>query len=293
MRKSDPITTWTAEEIDTALPRFAHDELARPAATLEWLDAIVEYWVAIVEGVPTTYEGLQSVSDRIGIAENTNYGPQWDIVAVESPDTLVNSDRPLRVHTDLPYRRLPPGLQLLLCETADAGGGETVLVDGYGIAEALHSTDRKAWQTLTGTDQAFAYVNEHQRYIGGGPVIGLTAEGAPDIIRHAPDLVLPLKDESIQAEVDQSLAVLMNLAASPTYEFRIRLEPGQLVAFNNHRVLHGRGDVDIRTGGRRILGCYSTLDELASSRRVLRRTTNPSNARSTHEVENPDARSAP
>jgi gamma-butyrobetaine dioxygenase len=280
MRKIDPITTWTAGEIDTALPRFAHGELARPEAALEWLDAIVEYGVTIVEGVPTTYEGLQSVSDRIGIAENTNYGPQWDIVAVESPDTLVNSDHPLRVHTDLPYRRLPPGMQLLLCETADAGGGETVLVDGYGIAEELHSTDREAWQTLTGMDRAFAYVNEHQRYIGGGPVIGLTAAGAPDIIRHAPDLVLPMKDDALQAEVDRSLEAFMDLAASPTYEFRIRLEPGQLVAFNNHRVLHGRGDVDMRTGGRRILGCYSTLDELASSRRVLRRTPDPSNAQS-------------
>jgi len=261
-------TPWDAERLARDLPSFEFEELADPVRALQWLDALAEFGATLTSDVPPTYDGLRSVSDLIGIVHNTNYGVEWDIVAAKEPATLVDSDHPLRVHTDLPYRRLPPGVQLLLSAEAEAEGGNTLLVDGYLVADLLAGGDPEAFAQLTSTERAFAYVNETQRYIGGGPIIGLRRDGTADVIRHAPDLILPLRDDEQQHHADRALVAFMEICSRPEVMAQIRLEPGDLLAFNNHRVMHGRGPVDLSTGPRRLLGCYGSLDELASARRV-------------------------
>ena len=43
----------------------------------------------------------------------------------------------LRPHTDSTYSNDAPGLQLLLCCEYDAVGGDSIMVDGFKIAEAI------------------------------------------------------------------------------------------------------------------------------------------------------------
>lgn len=275
MADHDTTHEWDAATIASQLPCFAAADLDDPAVHLAWLDALAAWGVARIDGVEPSYDGLRSIAQRIGVIHATNYGVEWDIVATEQPVTPVDSDLPLRVHTDLPYRDLPPGCQLLLSAIADAPGGETLLVDGYRLARELVDHHPETFATLTEVERTFAYIGDGQRYIGGGPVIGLDRDGRPAVIRHAPDLVLPMRaDDPRVAAADDALRVFQEVAARPEMEHRIRLSPGQLLCIDNHRVLHGRGDVDLTRGGRRLLGCYLARDELASARRVARRAAN-------------------
>ena len=66
----------------------------------------------------------------------------------------------------------------------------------------------------------------------------------------------------------RKLAVLIR---DPAFEIRVRLAPGNLVAFDNHRMLHGREAFDPDVGPRRLQGCYVDGDELLSRIRVLER----------------------
>ena len=59
----------------------------------------------------------------------------------------------------------------------------------------------------------------------------------------------------------------------PENELVYRLEPGDLVAFDNRRVLHGRTAFDPGSGKRRYKGCYVDRDQIASRIRVLERAT--------------------
>ena len=52
------------------------------------------------------------------------------------PVWLCDNAQALDLHTDNPYRDPVPTLQLLHAITADAGGGETLFVDGFAHAEA-------------------------------------------------------------------------------------------------------------------------------------------------------------
>ena len=60
-------------------------------------------------------------------------------------------------------------------------------------------------------------------------------------------------------------------------EFTIerKLQEGDIMIFNNHRMLHGRRsfevDMALPTNGRHLVGCYTDLDETLNQYRLLRR----------------------
>jgi gamma-butyrobetaine dioxygenase len=61
------------------------------------------------------------------------------------------------------------------------------------------------------------------------------------------------------------------LFEDPQYELRFRLDPGQLMMFDNNRVLHGRTSFDPSEGHRQLQGCYIDRDGPRSLYRVLKR----------------------
>ena len=70
--------------------------------------------------------------------------------------------------------------------------------------------------------------------------------------------------------------VLWQLFHSDAHQLEFTLKPGQMVAFDNRRVLHGRREFDPNSGARHLQGTYLDRDMLASRLRVLARTTAPS-----------------
>jgi len=67
--------------------------------------------------------------------------------------------------------------------------------------------------------------------------------------------------------------VLWQLFHSDAYQLEFTLKPGQMVAFDNRRVLHGRREFDPNSGAHHLQGTYLDRDMLASRLRVLARTT--------------------
>ena len=224
--------------------------------------------MAILAGVTPDSSHLTYLAHVIGEVQPSNYGVDWELRTVEDPVTPVYSDLPLRVHTDLPYRDLPPGLQFILCAQADAQGGESILVDGYRIAEEIRTTSPESWLTLTQADWTYRYADSRYDVRGGGPVLGIDRAGRYGVIRHAPGLVMPSPNKAESAPAGAAVRLFMDLAADPRFEVRERLQPGELLAFDNHRLLHGRGPIDISTGGRLLLGCYLDTCDLHSARRM-------------------------
>jgi gamma-butyrobetaine dioxygenase len=55
------------------------------------------------------------------------------------------------------------------------------------------------------------------------------------------------------------------------FQLRFRHGPGDLMAFDNRRVLHARTAFEPSTGARHLRGCYVDTDELRSRIRVLER----------------------
>jgi gamma-butyrobetaine dioxygenase len=64
----------------------------------------------------------------------------------------------------------------------------------------------------------------------------------------------------------------MGLTRDPRYRLAFMLEPGEMVAFDNRRVLHGREAFDPSSGLRHLHGCYVDRGEFSSRLRLLARS---------------------
>jgi gamma-butyrobetaine dioxygenase len=51
----------------------------------------------------------------------------------------------------------------------------------------------------------------------------------------------------------------------------MKLQPGELIAYDNNRVLHGRKSFDPSSGERHLQGCYMNMEDLDSALRLLER----------------------
>ena len=57
---------------------------------------------------------------------------------------------------------------------------------------------------------------------------------------------------------------------SKEYAIKYKMEEGDILNFNNKRILHGRTEYDATTTSRFLHGCYLDWDEVKSTFRVLR-----------------------
>ncbi len=267
----EPIS-W-GSEMNDAIPTFEHAAvLADPRVELEWIEAIERFGFAVVCGVPTHRAAMRELAESIGPVRASNYGPDWEIKAVVDPADAVVSGSGLSPHTDLPYRQLPPGLQFLLSVEADVEGGASTLVDSHRIADVFRADEPHHWITLTDTRVRFEFDDGDLDYRIDAPVLSLGPDHRPSVVRHAPGLLgtfdhRPARFEAIHAAMRR----FTELTNDPAMQVVHRLEPGELLVFDNHRLLHGRQAFDPGAGGKRhLLGCYLDRDDLSSRARCLR-----------------------
>ena len=274
-RSNDPAAgrdLWDATS-GQPIPTFERADLDDPNAICRWLDAITQHGAAIVRGVEPSDAGLREVAALVGEIRATNYGVTWTIEATVEPVTAVESERSLRVHTDLPYRVVAPGVQFLLAAVTDVDGGASTLVDGYAIAERIRHDDPDAWRLLTDVEFSYPFVRGDVEFHGRAPLFGLHSNGTYFQIRRAPGLVgAPFVDASSAPDLYRALRVWTDLVDHPDFEIQVALQPGELLALDNHRLLHGRTTFELRASGRRLLyGCYLDVEDLRSRRAVVGR----------------------
>jgi gamma-butyrobetaine dioxygenase len=90
-------------------------------------------------------------------------------------------------------------------------------------------------------------------------------------IRFSPRLdFVPLLPPDELSAFYRARRLLDRMLKSAEFEVRFRLDDGDLVMFDNRRLLHGRTGFDPGEGARHLQGCYIDLDGPRSLYRVLR-----------------------
>lgn len=265
---SQPV--WGAEHADRLI---RHDYAAvesDPAARKAWLDDIVANGIALLSDVPTVEGKVCEVAEIFGYVRETNYGRLFEVRSEAQPINLAYTPVGLNVHTDNPYRSPVPGLQLLHCLTNAADGGESVFVDGFRCATKLRQTAPDAFDLLTRFRAPFRYRDAGADLTNRTPCIETDDKGRLIAVRYnnrsAAPLDLPFE---VMAEYYDALRLFAGMLHDPEGEMRLRLDPGDLITFDNERVLHGR--TGFTGGARHLQGCYADKDALRSMAAVLSR----------------------
>ena len=265
--------TWGAE-LSEAMPGADHDAVtSSDGALLDWLRLLRDFGVAVLRGTPREPLSVLALAGLIGPARATNFGEHFDVLSKREPNSNAYTALGLPCHTDLPNWERPPDYQLLHCLRNDAEGGDSFLVDGFRAADELRRREPAAYRLLTRFPIDFRFQDNESDIRFRAPTIGLDEAGALAEVRFNFAVM-----DAISAPPERVGALCRALRAfgavirDPALECRYRLGPGELLIFDNRRVLHGRAAFDPRTGGRHLQGCYLDKDQLLSRIRVLERS---------------------
>ena len=169
-----------------------------------------------------------------------------------------------------------PGLQFLHCHANEARGGDSLFADGFRIAEVLRLEDPEAWEILTSEPVEFRNTDADFDYRYRVPMIRLGDSGEVVEVRIGNFLRGPYDAAPARMPLlYRAYRKLVALTRERRFQLRFRLAPGDMVAFDNRRVLHARTAFDASTGYRRLQGCYLDRDELLSRIRILERKLRP------------------
>lgn len=263
---------WKAATLPEPPTFHGAEALADPSVYTQWLEALRDYGVARLQGLPVAETTLEEVVGRIGTIRESNFGRTFDVVVKNDPNSNAYTPAALVQHMDLATRELPPGLQFLFCRENSTIGGEGVFTDGFRVAADMQREERDHFEALRSIPWEFKNRARESDYRAIGPVFAYDPNGEIVEVRYTPWLRAPLKAPAdVQRRAYTAVRAFMERNRDPAYQIRLSYRPGDLLAFDNRRVMHGRASYDAEGGMRHLHGCYMDRDDLLSCIRTLRR----------------------
>jgi gamma-butyrobetaine dioxygenase len=270
-RRARPIACWGSELAD-ALPTTTYRDVVADRGELRrFLAAVSELGFAVLVGAPATDGAVAGIAELFGHVRETNYGRVFDVATKVDATNLADTSLPLGLHTDNPYRDPVPTMQLLQCLVSSAAGGHTILADGFRAVSLLGKQSPARVEILSRTPIRFAYRDQVAELEAEASILELDERGRPRAIRlnnrSKGTPVGPPGDVLAWYEAYFELVALLD---RPEAQVVFRLDPGDVVVFDNRRVLHARTGFS-GEGERRLQGCYADRDGLLSTLAVLER----------------------
>lgn len=267
--------SWTAADLTAPATFSGADALSDDDTLRVWLRAMVRDGIGRLQGLPTDGDVVLTVASRIGAQRDTNFGRVWSVKAEilgNDDNSTANTALRLGPHTDLPTREVPPGFQFLHCLVNTCEGGWSRMTDGAAVAECLAREEPATYDALTSLRWVFFNRSREHDHRWSGPMIHRGAPGSPLTIRaFYPVRAFPDMPDADIPRAYRAARRFHQLCADPRFQIGYPLRPGDLVAFDNRRLLHARDAFSPTQGQRHLRGCYLDHDEVYSRLRVLER----------------------
>jgi len=269
--------TWQATDLGVPPTHNGPAVLRDQDAFRSWINDLVGHGLARLTDLPDDADVALQLAAKIGAIRDTNFGPIWDVKAditlAGSADSNSTANTNLRLgpHTDLPTRETPPGFQFLHCYANEAQGGNSTMADGAALVRALQAENPEHYEALTTLHWVFFNRGPGIDHRWSGPLIDLGVQGSPITLRaFYPVRGFPDMSPRDIPRAYEAMSQFSQMAASDRFQIRYPFAPGDLVAFDNRRILHGRDPFS--AGGRRHLrGIYIDHDDVLSATRVANR----------------------
>lgn len=255
------------------IARFTYDRLMTdPSTVADYAEAILDEGIALIQNMPDTNDGLQALCELFGTVRPSFSGYAFDVFSKANPENLAYTSKGLELHTDLPAEELAPGIQFLHCRVNDAVGGDSLFVDATAVANIFKDNHPDYFKLLSEYEIPFRYTTDNQDVRARQRIIEIdTANGEVSGINfslHLADVFdFPQQDMDLLYPAFRKFGQMMN---DPKYRMTFRLNAGECIVFDNHRIAHGRASFEEGSGARHLRGCYVDRGELRSTYRVLR-----------------------
>ena len=237
---------------------------------IEMLRSFYEYGYVIIENTKAEESEVINFAEKIGPVRTTNWGKLFNVVSKPNPNDLAYTALELKSHSDNPYRKPVPGIQLLHCIANESTGGDSSLVDGFSVAEYLKENYEDFYKILTQTNVNFKFTDVDVILENKSKLIELDSDGNFKQISFSGrlDYVPLLNDKNLEIFY-KARKCMYELCNSDQFKIKFRLSKGMIAMFDNLRTLHGRTKFDPNTGFRHLQGCYIDHDATEGKLRRL------------------------
>jgi len=260
---------WSAAAGLPALETVPYGEVGNGMAGLRrCLEQLQRDGFVVIEGAPTDEASARALFKRMGYVRQTIFGGLWSLSAeMTEHDDTAYSTQYLEPHTDSTYSHDAPGLQCFLCQEFDGKGGESILVDGFALAEEMRAEAPDLFQVLCEVSVPGRYIEPGVHLRTERPAIRLDGAGRLRQVSfnnydRAPFLLEPARMKAFYRAYKDFHARIVDRGNWMT----IPLRPGMALVFDNWRLLHGRLGY---TGKRVFCGCYHNHEDFESALRTV------------------------
>lgn len=263
---------WTTAECPEP-PSFDGADILNEADTFAaFLTAVASHGLARLRGTPADPDFAGQLASRIGVIRDNNFGRIWNVRVEPGSGSNAYTALELAPHVDLATREYQPGLQVLHCVENTTRGGRAMMIDGFRVAEDLRAAEPDAFHLLTTVPWHLSNRAADSDYRWDAPAIVLDAAGAVVEMRSIYFLRGPLNAPfDLVEDLYAADRLLHARLMDPQYRMLFDYLPGDLMLFDNRRILHGREAFDAAEGRRWLRGCYLEREELESALRMVAR----------------------
>ena len=266
-RRSAPVL-WD-KKLTQQLPTLSYAAAsAKPSGQLQFLRLLRDYGFVLLRDVQTNLDEVLNVARLIGYPRESYYGTIFDIVTNADTKLLSGTNSAILPHTDEGWRCVPMGVILFHCLEASSDGGESILIDGFRVAEALREANPQGFDLLSRVPWQFHRHNSGEYNLGcEAKLISLDRDLNVVGFRFPFRFRAPLDiSQELIEPVYAATRQLVALVLEERFSVRFRLQPGDVLVFDNHRLLHSRTEF---LGPRHFRYCYVDRDDFHNKFRLL------------------------
>lgn len=284
----DTVKAWKKKDLQKRYLDFDYNRvLTDDEHLLNALRTLKSRGFIFLQNIPKEQQNAPlELGNRIGRLRDTFYGLTWDVKSVAKAKNVAYTHQFLGFHMDLLYFANPPGYQMLQCIQNSCEGGASMFVDSFAAAMAVRKMQKAKYEVLKREDAVgYHYHNNGEHYRFAHPVIETWGPRGPHEVitnvNYSPPFQAPFvfpsgvpaekKIERVR-EMRNALETFAKETEKEEYIFEHKLAEGEMVLFNNRRVLHARREFEPGTGERWLKGGYIDTDVVMSKLRVLSET---------------------
>ena len=244
--------------------------LASDRAAAELIEEFLRTGVCVLVDAPTEPDSSEQLATRLGPIREVLFERIHNVKLDPKGYNIAHTGLAVAAHNDFTSYNWPPNVQALHMLVNECEGGESIVVDGFGLLNKLRSDDPDKFDVLCEVPVPSRIFSDEYECYATNPMVALDSDGEVRLLRfntaqmQAISLSEPRLGDFYAAYHELSRRIN---AASAQVSFR--LEGGQILLCAGHRVLHGR--TALRSKGRRHLqDAYFEHDNVRNHLRLLR-----------------------
>lgn len=246
----EPEILWDKAWIDANQPPSYDVQTTDPDL---WMQQVSTLGFALLKNLK--FEELDSFVSAIGPVHEYEYGRFDPLKSSDSgSDIAYLASNPLLPHTDATHRYDPRLVAFLYCVEHQAEGGESLVVDGFRVAEDFRRDHPDYFRILVENQVQFRHYNTEHRYFFHRITSILEVDDRDKVAGIHLSLkncyrYLPFNklEDYYEAYIN-----FFHYLKNPDYHYCFRLESGDCLVYKNFRMLHGRTPFVPNSGSRHL-----------------------------------------